>query len=646
MQYGERKIEVLPRIFKCRGLGMVLAVYLFHQFFVPAVCQKPDADSSNILDKILNKVDSLVQNPAGKWSQLPPLISDTSKKVSNNMFNREWNNFLQKLYTDRSKKKKVPEPHSNLIAFNGKTIRSLEIKKVNVFAKNTLDTGYTTSTWLQRAATSIHTGTRYKIIRRNLLLVPGDKFDVFLASENERLIRDMPYIQDARFLVRPVPGEADLVDLILITKDLFPLGFNMEISSPNSGNAGLWYYNILGFGHQFLTSTYWDGDHSPLFGYRLVYGIPSINGSYVSSEIEHTDIWNTQTNRIRIARDFKTVGFKYAGAVEIDNSALTRDLILPDSTISDFSWKYTNYDFWIGRIISLKKNDPVGIRSGLFLSGRLFYNHNHYGPPTSEHHYYAFQDKTQLLFSGSYSHQGFRKDNLIYSFDRIEDVPFGYLINFTTGVEWGQYKTRPYIAAGASIGKYFARSGYMFARLEYGTFMDGNSLEQSTLRFQVKGFTRLHSPGRFKYRGFATFTYLNGINRFGEEFTSLERTGGIPGLTSPSLRGNEKIVLNLETVIFSPYRLLGFGFAFFTDLDLGFIKTENVGFFESRPFSALSLGVRIRNDQLVFNTFELKFSLYPGLPADAVPSNVRAGSVPRLRSTGLFPEKPGVIEYF
>jgi hypothetical protein len=652
VRFHSARTGVLPAFQRGRGLAEILACFLLLHVIQPLPGQVPDKDSSSIIYNLLNRADSMVRNPGmsktpGKWSELPVRSSD-SLKTSHNVsrFNREWNSLLQRFYASESDHKKAPVANSNLNAYDGVFIRKLEIKKVNVFAKNTLDTSYIPSNWLQKAGTTIQTGTRDRIIARNLLLKSGDRLDVFLAAENERLIRNMPYIQDARFLVRPVPGEPDSVDLILLTRDLLPVGFNLELGSARTGNAGIGYYNILGYGHQFVTSTFWNGDHKPVLGYRLLYGIPSISGSFISTELEHTDGWGTKTDRIRISRDFKTVGFKNAGAMQIERSALIRDIVLPDSTLPEVSWKYLNYEFWMGRIIPLKKSNPTGISSGLFLSGRVFHIHNTEGPLTSEHHFYAFQDKTQLLFSGGFSRRGFRKDNQIYTFDRIEDIPFGYLLNFTSGLEWGQYKTRTYFGASASVAKYFAHAGYLFSQVEYGTFVDGQSLEQGALRVQIRGFTRLHNMNRFQYRNFATLTYLDGINRYKEEFTSLENRGGISGLTSPALRGNEKITLSLESVIFSPYRFYGFRFAFFGTIDLGFIKTEDLSFFDFKPYSGISLGVRIRNEQLVFDTFELKFSFYPGEPVDARPTPFKIGSVPRLRFNELFPDKPGVVDFF
>jgi hypothetical protein len=250
-----------------------------------------------------------------------------------------------------------------------------------------------------------------------------------------------------------------------------------------------------------------------------------------------------------------------------------------------------------------------------------------------------------LFFAAGYSKQKFTRDKMLYTFGRTEDVPSGYLMEFTAGKEWGQYKSRTYIAASASFGKYLKKSGYIFGKLQYGTFIYGNSLEQGTLHAEIGRFSRLYSGGKFQFRNFATLNYLNGINRYQDEFTSLENSGGIQGLKSFALRGNEKLVLNLESVAFSPFNVYGFRFAFFGSINAGFIKPEERNFFESELFTGFGLGVRIRNDQLVFDTFELRFNFYPGKPGDSNPSTIYAGSLPKLRLDNFFPDKPEIVEY-
>jgi hypothetical protein len=626
-----------------RWLLLIAAFLVFYS--ENTLGQNEPKDTLSVIENITQPKDSMVRNPrrmSGRWNSL----SDSLFLSPNaNRFSRELNSLLQKFYSAKPNNKKIPVRNVNLTAYDGLIIRNIQFKRVNVFSHSIEDTSFVPTTLTEKGVTAIHFNTREKIIKKNLLFQKDDRLDVFLVAENERLIRELPYIKDAKFLINPIPGSPDSIDVILLMKDLIPLGFSAEISRPDAGNASIGYYNIFGYGHQFEARGYWDGRHSPFMGYRLLYGIPNIQGSYVSSEMEYTRRWNTDMSRIRVERNFKTVGIKYAGAIEFTHADLQRDLILLDTTLKDIVWKYTNYDFWVGRLFNIRKGNAAGTRKGLFLSGRAFYNYNREAPQPVEHNYYVFQDKTMLLFSTGYTYRGFRKDNMIFTFDRVEDVPYGYMFEITSGYEWGQFAGRSYFAADFSFGKYMARH-YLFGQFGYGTFVNHHSLEQGTIHMQLKGFSNLNTWGMFfQNRNFFTFTYLNGINRFKDEFTRLENRGGISGLYSPSLRGNEKFVLNLESVLFSPYRLLGFRFAFFASVDLGFIKTENLSFFQSTPYSGLGLGVRIRNERLVFDTFEIKVSIYPGMPADADPMYINAGSIPRLKSNVLFPDKPKVADY-
>lgn len=61
--------------------------------------------------------------------------------------------------------------------------------------------------------------------------------------------------------------------------------------------------------------------------------------------------------------------------------------------------------------------------------------------------------------------------------------------------------------------------------------------------------------------------------------------------------------------------------------------------------SGINLGVRIRNDQLVFDTFEIKLSFYPGRPNDAQAEYFIIDHVPRIRLNDFFPDKPDVVNY-
>jgi hypothetical protein len=594
---------------------------------------------------------SLAQEPSdhesGRWSQFPQRQSDSTGQSRNiRIFGMDFGELLDRIYRSGGKSTKTPVLNTNLTSYDGKFIRNIDIRKVNIFAKSALDTAFVPQNWAQQSISRMHISTRDRIIRRNLLLSPGQPLDVFLAAENERLIRDMPYIMDARFLARAVPGSEDSIDLVVLTKDLVPIGFGAELSRADAGKAGLWYYNILGYGNQFSATAFWDVRHSPVAGYGLTYGISNINGSFVSGELSYMHQWNNHSERLRISRDFKSLGITYAGAIQIESASLIKDITLPDSTLHNVGIQFTNYDLWLGRIFRLRKGQATFTNSGIILSGRYFNSQYGKGPGVEKNLFYPYQDRTQVFLAVGFTRQGFRRDNMIYTFDRTEDVPFGYLFEITSGMEWGQFQNRPYAGAKASFGKILQHGATLFGDAEFGTFFSAGTAEQSVFRLQLRTFSRLYGKGRFQNRNFCNLTYMNGLNRYLDEFTTLENRGGIAGLSSPTLRGNEKLVLNLESVLFSPYRLLGFRFAFFGSVDLGMVWIQEPGWVQAGPYSRIGIGIRIRNEQLVFDTFELRFSLYPGLPADATPTYVSAGSVPRLRMNALLPDKPDLAGYY
>src|SRR5690606_39828076 len=56
----------------------------------------------------------------------------------------------------------------------------------------------------------------------NLFIRENTKLNPYKIADNERFLRTIEYIQDARIIVIPIP-ETDSVDLVVITKDLFSL---------------------------------------------------------------------------------------------------------------------------------------------------------------------------------------------------------------------------------------------------------------------------------------------------------------------------------------------------------------------------------------------------------------------------------------
>ena len=82
----------------------------------------------------------------------------------------------------------------------GERIGALRIVTSDVFDLRKPDENY----WLARAANFLHITTRERIIREALLFKLGDRVDAATIHETERLLRALPWVQDAT--IEPLPA--------------------------------------------------------------------------------------------------------------------------------------------------------------------------------------------------------------------------------------------------------------------------------------------------------------------------------------------------------------------------------------------------------------------------------------------------------
>jgi hypothetical protein len=566
-------------------------------------------------------------------------------RAENKRFTRELYNAL---FTDTSRKAPV-EKTLNLESFKiyeNKIIRKVTIKRLDVFGPTIDDTTLTTGKPVKIMGNNLHINTNLRVIRRSLLFREGDKLNPFLLFDNERLLRDLPYIGDARFLIQESELPSDSVDVVILVKDVWPIGVGAELSDFQAGNVSLWHANVLGFGQQFEAKLFWDNSKDQVFGTGLLYSDANILGSFIRGNLYFADRWNLKTYRLELNRNFIASDINWAGATIVEKTESIQDLGMRDTTIEEIKLSYLNYDLWVGR--SFEIGSRTGLwpaKTNLFMAGRFLHTNYTENPETQEDTLYRFQDKTQMLVSLGFSQQGFYRSNLIYSFGQTEDVPFGFLFKFTGGIEQGPDKYRPYFGLSASGGYNAGRLGYLYGLAEFGSFVFDHNLEQGAFHLFIKYFTDLQKINRFQFRHFITAEYLMGINRDADEYVTLENRGGISGLGSRYLRGDEKKSVKLESVMFTPYQLLGFRFAFFAFADVGTIKGSFFPDSNDRLFSGIGLGLRLRNERLVFNTLQLKFTWYASVPDEAGYRSFVASGEPRLQMQNFFMDKPQIIRY-
>jgi len=215
----------------------------------------------------------------------------------------------------------------------------------------------------------------------------------------------------------------------------------------------------------------------------------------------------------------------------------------------------------------------------------------------------------------------------------------------TTGIEHNEFYNRPYFGISCAWGKEIRKIGYLYHRLDYGTFLN-YGIEQGLLIYKVKYFTPLlNSRGRYSYRIFTNLTYKSGYNRFEDEFMEFTRRDGIRGLESDNLRGNQRMNVSFESVCYSPHYILGFRFVYFTFFDAGIITNAHDALFQNHLYTGFGAGVKIRNENLIFDTVLLQFGYYPLLPDNATPEYIKLTSAGNPRLDNFVVQRPEIIRY-
>ncbi|MBN2523595.1 MAG: hypothetical protein JXB24_09995, partial [Bacteroidales bacterium] len=158
----------------------------------------------------------------------------------------------------------------NYLEHSGKRIRNIKINRLNVFGSDINYPAYEDPNKIEKLLNKTHINTNEKIIRKNLLFSEGDTISPLELSDNERIIRQLPFIDDARIIVFPVSENE--ADILILTKDVYSLGAELSFSGIKKGYLSAFDRNIFGMGHEFGIEIPYDsqfGD-SPGFGIRYL----------------------------------------------------------------------------------------------------------------------------------------------------------------------------------------------------------------------------------------------------------------------------------------------------------------------------------------------------------------------------------------
>ena len=616
-------------------------------FYIPVLAKLPVTLELTIEDTIVikQKDTTITYIPLNQQPQNPDSASANDDPIVNffnrNASKRQINKWIYDLLINEKKpaKKKDINFIENYARFEGKRIKKIYYKRLPPFGASVKDTTKKDESWIAKIGNNTRFPTSTVILRNNITLKKGGVVTKAKIDESERLLRQLGYISEAKIIVKEDPADTNFVDVLVISKDQFPHAFDAGLIH-NYPKVTLYSTNLFGQGIGFSQSYTFTPKDDPYHGFITGIRIRNLYGSLIN-------IYGTYTNRnikkeliLNGDRTFYRKETKNGGGFIVNRSYKNYSIIGEGQISLNIPLEYFISNLWYGHAFHIK-TDGYFDNSIFYLSAQHVTS-RYYNTPDSLRVYPFFDRNYSYFVSAALAKRDYYKNKLIYSFGRTEDVPYGFMASMTYGYNHTPTIQRHYIGIHFNTGKTLVPNrGYLALSVDATTFFRNASQEQGTIRLKGSYISYLIQAKCCKIRNFVDLIYLRGFNRLPFEYTYLkESKQGITGFTSMEERGKEKFVLKTENVLFKPKRFWGFQFAYFSFFDVGFIGNGRKMIFSNTPYFSFGAGLRIRNDNLVFRTVQIRFAFLPNVPPGMDFYNIDLKSESIRQFDDFYPDRP------
>ncbi|MEY4930008.1 MAG: hypothetical protein RI909_732, partial [Bacteroidota bacterium] len=509
------------------------------------------------------------------------------------------------------------------LAYEGKIIRKIIIHQIG-FERTITDTSRWIKTTAAKVANRLHNDSKSWVIRNNLFIREGKPLNPYRVADNERYLRDLDFILDSRIYVLPLSEESDSVDILVTTRDVFSLGVVFVPYSATEYRMRLQESNLGGMGQKVRLTSIYDYDRSPKVGYEFQYQKTNVFGSFINASLAYTEIntgrsvgeENEYGYLFRLDRPLFNPFARWTGALEWSRNWSKNNF---NEEINSFdNYRYAIKDVWAGYSFGLKKLSIKPAhgedRNRTIIALRAFDQDFSTLPEKtfSSDDSMRYVDRSNILGQLSFFKQNFYKTRYVLGFGRTEDIPYGYRMSLTGGWEKERGIQRAYTSAEVILSTVNENGTFYTYTIKLGNYLHEDLMEDALAQITISRYSRLYSIGKSKIRHFADIGFASQINRTLKRGLDINDANGINGFKPDSLLGAKRVRWRMETVVFTPWKLLGFHMAPVFHVDLAYLAQENEKLAKKENlYSGFATALRARNENLIFNTVEARLYYYP-----------------------------------
>jgi hypothetical protein len=495
----------------------------------------------------------------------------------------------------------------------GKIIRKVRIRSLKPFGTSVQDTTSVPVTGLGRALNNTHLNTHTDVIRKNLLIREGQILDPDLLADNEKILRELPFIDKVQTYVTVVGEDQDSVDITIVTKDVWSIGFDLTTISTDNLIVHLYDANFLGRGDMLGTHMSFHLNRAPFFRFDEVsYHLTNIAGSFIDGSVGYSADDEGNENFIAgLQRPFFSNKTKWAGGGYFQYLKTIRE---SPNELNEFPVYSNDMNLWAGRsfLLNKKENNPRLIVMESFYR-RKFTSR----PVVTIDTNLIYYDRSMILTGIALSRNNNYLSDYIFQFGKTENIPYGSLFQVTFGPEIGEFYNRIYGGCEISLGNFYRRFGYISGDLRFGGYLNNHgSLEDAVVKFGTKYMTPLirFSQRNYRFRSFLTADYKYGFNfRTNNNFYSTlsQNVQLSHDLTDSIFMGVHSVAVKLENLLYTPWYFYGFKFGLLGYFQGGIVAAKGESLMKNPFYSAVGIGVLIKNDNLIFPTLLITAYIYP-----------------------------------
>ena len=505
--------------------------------------------------------------------------------------------------------------------YNGFPIRQIHIVSLEL-NQDINDTAHIKQSFILNIANKLHRKTREQNIRNNLFFGIGDKINPYLLADNERHLREQPYLQDAKINLTPVAFK-DSIDVFVYTKDVFSIGGSLNISGTNNFDAELRDENFLGNTTRVALKFLYDETRGPAAGFGgeimqrniagsftdLAVGFKTFNTAFSSGKPEETYTY------IQLNKPLVSAYMPFTGNIDLSWHKTSNAYVVDSVYKKEFSYEYVDFDGWGGFNLGCKKllhsNIPKRIRE--FIALRVLHHQFQQVPGLYQSSYnYAYADITGALGAINIFKQNFYKTKYIYGFGRQEDVPEGFNLSVIGGWTNKQNRPRPYYGLDLARSYFGSKGNYYNYTFRAGGFSYGSSFEDISLLFNLEYFSKLNTLGKHWHsRSFINFGITQQLKPTLDQPLFLSSVYGLPEMSNGNIAAQTRVTLKKEIAFYNRWNILGSRLSPFLFANGSFLIPINESIVKGDFFSSFGGGLRARNEALIFGTIECRVNYFP-----------------------------------